>query len=161
MQIVGPAALGNKCCVIKEYAPGCFDYHSLTWLPVRAMLATDAELQAHPARNPLPMLHPGFPPPSLPAPPQRRAAQAWFLSLARLQSQIPSLCSGFPLGLTRGLSTKRRLLIICLKSPLHSAGKYDRPFMVNCAVCCHDGENVLRVCVWREVNLGEWRCFHY
>lgn len=89
-------------------------------------------------------------PPFQPAPPQWRAVQAWFLSLARLQPQIPGLCSGFPLGLTRSLSTKHRLLIICLKSPLRPTGRYDHPIVVKTVLCVVIVEKMFYKCVHGE-----------
>lgn len=152
--------LGKEYCIIKQHTPVRCDCPSFTWFPVRAVFPTDAELKADPARNPLPIMHLAFlPRPAIPS--TRRAAQVCFLSLTKLQSQIPSLCSGFPLDLTRGLSTKHRLLIICLKTPPHSTGKYNHPLvvtpllravMVECVFC--------KLYARREVNLGEWGCFH-
>lgn len=152
--------LGNKYCLIKQHTPVRCDCLSFTWFPVRAMFPTDAELKADPAWNPLPIRHLA-PCPRLVSPSTRRAAQACFLSLAKLQSQIPSLCSGFPLDLTRGLSTKHRLLIICLKIPLRSTGKYDHPSVVNTtAVCCRGGVHVLQVVRKLESELGgRWDVF--
>lgn len=152
MQIVGPVALGSNSCILGVHHV-CFDCHLLAWFPVRVIFPSDAELKADSAWNPLPVLHLVPTPPSLPS---TVTLQAWFLSLARLWFQIPTLCSGFLLSLTRGLSTKRRLLIICLKSPLRSAGRYDYPLVVNTAVCCHCGEYTLQACVWRESDWEWW-----
>lgn len=146
--------LGKEYCIIKQHTPVRCDCPSFTWFPVRAVFPTDAELKADPARNPLPILHLAFlPRPAIPS--TRRAAQVCFLSLTKLQSQIPSLCSGFPLDLTRGLSTKHRLLIICLKTPPHSTGKYNHPLVVNAtAACCHGGVCVLQVVCTQGSELG-------
>ena len=139
---------GKQILYYKTVYPVFFDCHSLTQFPVTVAFPTNAELKADPVRNPLLLLHLVSPPPSLPAPPQWGAAQAWFLSLARLQSQISSLCSGFPLGLTRGLSTKHRLLIICLKSPLCSTGRYEHPLVVNTVLCVVIMEKMFYKCVY-------------
>lgn len=111
------------------------------WLPSINMVSSESDFpnwcraESRSCTQTPPELHLAFLPPSLPAPQLWRAVQACFLSLANLQSQLPGLCSGFPLGLTRGLSTKRRLLMICLETTLYSRGKYDCLLVANTMLC--------------------------
>lgn len=134
-------ALGNKSCIIKQSTPVCviaIHEHGFQWeWCFQLMQGWQHILQ----ESPFPRGTSAW-----------RAAQAWFLSLAKLQSQIPSLCSGFPLGLTRGLSTKRRLLIICLKIPLRSTGKYGHPLVVTTLLCVVTVQRVF--CKW--MHAGKW-----
>ena len=126
---------GKQILYYKTAHPVFFNCHSLTRFQWEWCFQLMQSWKQILYKTPFLLLHLVSPPPSLPAPLQWRAAQAWFLSLARLQRHIPSLCSGFPLGLTRGLSTKHRLLIICLKSPLCSTGRYNHPSVVNIVLC--------------------------
>lgn len=135
MQIIGTAALRNKHCIVKQHAPVCCDCRSSTWSPVRVIFPTDAELKADPVPKPLPccawLSHPHLCQPlSCGGQPRPASCHQPTCSL-----KIPRLCSGFPLGLARGLSTKRRLPVICLETPLYSRGKYDRPSVGNATLC--------------------------